>query len=96
MKPKNKVIMINLIILLVVIFGSLIWDIFLSLGEYAGLVFAIFLAYASGAFFIVNLILAIISRYRKHLSTARGYGISAIVMPTIALVVAFIGGRIVW
>lgn len=81
-------------VLLVILTGALaLLDISLQLGDFHGLVFSIYMAYASAAFFIINVIIAIVNAV-KGKEGARYYLVIGILTGLAGLALAYIGGRI--
>jgi hypothetical protein len=88
---RNKILSVNIIVFILITLGIALFDFSLTLGKFHGLVFVIFMLYASALFFLVNIVLYFIFRKKEN---SIYYLISSLSIPSIGIGISFLAGRI--
>ncbi|MFP4111694.1 MAG: hypothetical protein ACLFPQ_03630 [Candidatus Woesearchaeota archaeon] len=93
MKIKKNLIVQSIIIILLII-ALIIFDLSLNLGKFSGLVFSLYLSYASILIFIINGITSMVYFFRKKNEKSKSFFLVGLILGIIGILVAYIGGRL--
>jgi hypothetical protein len=90
MSKRPYIVNASTIAVLTIFFA--VFDASLTLGNFSGLVFSLYLLYGSIALFVFNMIAAgiLAKRKKEYLSVL----ISGILFPVIGAIIAYVGGRL--
>lgn len=86
---EKKVVWTNLLFVLVLALVLLIFDYSLNLGDFHGVVYSLYLLYASALIFIVNAGIAIY-RWQKD-KEFKGFATGALAAPATGIILAYLG-----
>ncbi|MCF7861318.1 hypothetical protein K9M79_03645 [Candidatus Woesearchaeota archaeon] len=90
----KKLFMIESIILLLIVIAVAIFDSVLQLGKLHGVVFSLYLFYASIIIIIINTVIAIFYFIKGRRKKPVSYLIVGFVLGVVGIIISYVGGRL--
>ncbi len=91
----KKLILAERTILAALAAAIFFFDVYLELGSFHGLVFSIYLTYASIALFLVNAAISLVFAVKKETERAKRFIVTGVALGLAGTIIAYSGGRLI-